>query len=313
MRSVTRPLAMIGAFGALCVACVKVPYTERRQFNLIPDVVMRPVGKATYDMMLADLTVRKKGENNKVLQKVGRKISAAAKQPKYDWQFALINDDTVNAWCLPGGYIGFYDGILPALENEAGMAFVMGHEVGHATAHHGAERLSQQLAVVGGMVGLELWMKDHTKLKPAERQVLLGALGVGVSYGVMLPFSRMHEAEADVIGMMYMASAGYPPAESLKVWDRMDAESGGASMPGFLSTHPTTEKRQANQKDWLPTARKKYERNKLAYDTKTPLWGKAAKKTAGNDSGNTTSRRGVSETPQKTVNGAPNTSRRSTR
>lgn len=284
MRSVTRPLAMIGAFGALCVACVKVPYTERRQFNLIPDVVMRPVGKATYDMMLADLTVRKKGENNKVLQKVGRKISAAAKQPKYDWQFALINDDTVNAWCLPGGYIGFYDGILPALENEAGMAFVMGHEVGHATAHHGAERLSQQLAVVGGMVGLELWMKDHTKLKPAERQVLLGALGVGVSYGVMLPFSRMHEAEADVIGMMYMASAGYPPDESLKVWTRMEKETGGSVVPAFLSTHPTNKKRKESLREWLPQAEKRYERNKLNKDTLKTLWDGSSGGSSGGDS-----------------------------
>ena len=309
MRSVTRPLAILGAFGALGIACVKVPYTERKQFNLIPDVVMRPVGKATYDMMLADVKVRKKGDNNKVLQKVGDKISAVAKQPKYNWEFALINDDTVNAWCLPGGYIGFYDGILPALENEAGMAFVMGHEVGHATAHHGAERLSQQLAVVGGLVGLELWMKDHTQLKPAERQVLLGALGVGVSFGVMLPFSRMHESEADVIGMMYMASAGYPPAESLKVWDRMDEESGGASVPGFLSTHPTTEKRQANQKDWLPTARKKYERNKLTYDTRTALWGSVVKKSASNSTTTSTSRRGSSDLPEKTTNGASETSR----
>lgn len=268
---------MFAALSALVVACAKVPYTDRKQYNLLPDSLMRGLGKTTYSAMLSEVKVRKKGDKNDVLQKVGRRISRAANQPKYDWKFSLIDSDEINAWCLPGGYIGFYDGILPVLENEAGMAFVMGHEVGHATAHHGAERLTQQLTLIGGLLGLELWLKDHSKLDRKQRMVVLGALGVGGTVGVILPFSRMHESEADVIGMMYMSKAGYPPKESIEVWDRMAKKSkGGLKLPAFLSTHPTTKKRQKNQKEWLPKARKRYQRNALSRDTLVPLWGKNA-------------------------------------
>ncbi len=277
MRRLLRPLATLAAISALLVACAKVQHTGRKQFNILPDSLMRGLGKTSYKSMLGNANVKKKGEDNDVLQKVGRKISRVADQPKYDWQFSLINSKDVNAWCLPGGYIGFYSGILPVLESEAGMAFVMGHEVGHATAHHGAERLTQQLTMVGGLIGLELYLKDNSKLDGKQRAILLGALGVGGTVGVILPFSRMHESEADVIGMMYMAKAGYPPAESIKVWDRMaKASKGGMKLPAFLSTHPTTKKRQQNQKEWLPRARKRYQRNALQYDTLRPLWGKDA-------------------------------------
>ena len=253
---------------------------------------MRPVGKTTYKQMLAGVSLKSKGADAKTLAKVGRKISKVADKPKYDWTFSLIKDDTMNAWCLPGGYIGFYTGVLPALKNEAGMAFVMGHEVGHATAHHGSERVSQSLTLVGGLVGLELYAKGKTKLKPKERGILLGALGVGATLGVILPFSRTHETEADVIGMMYMAKAGYPPAESIKVWDRFARGSKGVKIPAFLSTHPTTKRRQANQREWLPTARKRYLRNKLGYDTRENLWGAGAESAKAADSSTESPRSG---------------------
>ena len=152
------------------------------------------------------------------------------------------------------------------------MAFVMGHEVGHATAHHSSERLSQQLTLVGGLIGLERYMATSTDADPAQRSIILGALGVGATVGVILPFSRTHESEADVIGMMYMAEAGYPPAESIDVWDRMAKVGGASSVPAFLSTHPAHAKRQENQREWLPRARKKYLRNQLSYDTTEVLW-----------------------------------------
>jgi predicted Zn-dependent protease len=276
MRPALRSTALFLASAAMAVACAKVPFTNRKQYNLIPDVLMRGVGKSTYSVMLGEQTVKKQGADNTLLQQVGKKISKVADQPKYNWEFSLINSDELNAWCLPGGYIGFYTGILPVLKNEAGMAFVMGHEVGHATAHHGAERLSQQLTLVGGLVGLELFMKDQTKLKPEERGIVLGALGVGATVGALLPFSRMHESEADTIGMMYMSSAGYPPAESLKVWTRMEKETGGSVIPPFLSTHPTNKKRKANLRDWMGQADKRYARNALKKDTLKTLWGAGA-------------------------------------
>ncbi|MCB9742508.1 MAG: M48 family metallopeptidase [Alphaproteobacteria bacterium] len=253
-------------------ACVKVPVTGRRQFNLIPDGLMRQLGASSYTSMLSSEKVLKGNDNAKAISQVGKRIAAAANQPKYDWEFKLIQDhDTLNAWCLPGGKIAVYTGILPVLENEAGLSFVMGHEVGHATAHHGAERMSQQLAVLGGMGALYLYLDNKTELSTEQKGLIVAAMGAGAQVGVILPFSRMHEKEADVIGMMYMAKAGYPPGESIKVWDRMEAATGGG-VPAFISTHPSNEKRQENLQEWMPKAKKRYERNKLSKNTQQTLW-----------------------------------------
>lgn len=256
-----RLLSLLVVSSLLLTSCRRVPVTNRRQFNLIPDGIMRGVGKTSYTSMLAESKLKKQGNEIEVLNRVGRRISKVADQPKYDWTFSMINDNVVNAWALPGGYIAFYTGILPVLKNEAGMAFVMGHEVAHATARHGSERMSQQIAMVGGLAGLELYMANATELKPEQRAVILGALGIGGTLGIILPFSRKHEAEADVIGMMYMAEAGYPPEESRKVWDRMSAASGGNAPPVFLSTHPSHEQRKKNLSEWMPMAKKKYARH----------------------------------------------------
>ncbi len=254
-----RVLALFAGLVALWAACRKVPYTGRAQFNLVPNRLMTDLGRSSYASMLADLPVERRGRNHQVLQQVGRRISRAAQKPEYDWQYAMIDSDEVNAWCLPGGYIGFYTGILPVLESEAGMAFVMGHEVAHATAHHGAERMSQQLALLGGLTGLELLASRATELTQEQRALILGALGVAGQVGVLLPFSRTHESEADVIGMMYMARAGYPPREAARVWQRM-AQLSPNNVPVFLSTHPSHRRRQENLNEWLPQARKKYQR-----------------------------------------------------
>jgi predicted Zn-dependent protease len=264
--------AAVGS-GALFLACSKVPYTERVQYNLIPAPLMKSIGASTYVSMLAESKIQANGGDVEVLDRVGKRISKAANEPSYDWEFTMIkDDDMVNAWCLPGGKIAFYTGILPALRNEAGMAFVMGHEVAHATANHGSERMSQQLTMLGGLVGLELYLSRNSEMKAEQRAMVLGALGVGATVGIMLPFSRMHESEADVVGMMYMASSGYPPEESIKVWDRMEKVAGGAGVPAFLSTHPSNDKRQDNLREWLPRAKRRYERNALDRDTLENLW-----------------------------------------
>ncbi len=254
------------------VACSKAPVTERVQFNLIPDRVMTPLGATTYRELLAAETVEKGSRRHEVLKSVGRRVSKVANQPDYKWRYSLIDDDdTANAWCLPGGKIAFYSGILPVLENEAGMAFVMGHEVAHATAHHGAERLSQQLAVLGGLTALYLYLDGNSDLNDRSKQLIVGALGAGAELGFLLPFSRKHEKEADIIGMMYMARAGYPPEESIQVWNRMNEQTGRGA-PVFLSTHPSHGQRKRNLRDWMPQARKRYERNALDADTQRTLW-----------------------------------------
>jgi len=234
---------------------------------------MNVVGVTAYNQMMSESKVKKGGASVKVLKRVGKRISSTAHKPKYQWKYRLIDEKkTLNAWCLPGGKIAFYTGILPVLENEAGMAFVMGHEVGHATAHHGAERVSQRLALLGGLAGLNLYVQSSTEMSEKQRQVLLGAVGLGAEVGLMLPFSRSHEREADIIGLMYMAKSGYPPGQSIKVWDRMKAEAGPNVVPTFLSTHPSYKQRKATLKEWLPRARKRYQRNKLAEQTTKSLW-----------------------------------------
>ena len=273
MQRLSHALAFALAGTALFAACHKIPYTGRVQYNLVPKGIMKSLGKSSYASTLAEYKVAKRGTDDvKTLRQVGDRISGVANEPDFAWEFNLIEDDTINAWCLPGGYIGFYEGILPVLDNEAGMAFVMGHEVGHATANHGAERVSQQLTLIGGLLGLEVYLANKTEMKPENRALLLGAIGLGAEVGAILPFSRLHEREADVIGMMYMAKAGYPPEESVKVWQRMEKLTGGSAIPAFLSTHPSGDKRIANQREWMPQAKKKYQRNALPGDLTKTRW-----------------------------------------
>lgn len=276
MSSTTRFVAVGGALVLLGIGCAKIPYSDRKQFNVIPAGVMNNIGKSSYDQVLAESQLQKKTPDNEVLRRVGGRISKVADEPNYDWSYAMIVSDEANAWCMPGGYIGFYTGILPILENEAAMAFVMGHEVGHAVAHHGAERMSEQVGVMGGLAVLDIFLSGSGKLSEQQQGTIMAAAGLGAQYGVLLPFSRTHEKEADVIGMMFMSDAGYPPAEAMVVWDRMESAV-GKGPPAILSTHPSFENRKQNQSDWLPEAKKRYARSKLDYDTQATLWGGGAK------------------------------------
>jgi len=268
--SVTRLAAM--AVLVFSTACSRAPITHRVQVNAIPDPLMSSLGASAYGDMLRGSKVQREHPDAKTLKKVGKKISRIARRPDYRWRYALIEDDTINAWCLPGGKIGFYTGILPVLKNEAGMGFVMGHEVGHAIARHGAERITQQATVLGGLTALHLYLDRNSDMPKAAKDMLLGALGLGIEIGVLLPFSRAHEKEADIIGMMFMARAGYPPEESIQVWKRMSQTNGNNGAPTFLSTHPSHKERKKNLREWLPAARKRFERNRSERDTLTPMW-----------------------------------------
>lgn len=295
-----RRLLALGLVAATLLACTKVPVTGRRQFNLIPEGIMNDLGSSTYKSMLAEENVAgKDDENTKVLKRIGQGIARAANKKKYDWRFSLIRDnDTLNAWCLPGGKIAVYTGILPVAKNEAGLAFIMGHEVGHATAHHGAERMSQQLAVLGGMAALYLYLDARSDLNEKQIGTIVAAMGVGAQGGVILPFSRAHEKEADVIGMMYMAKAGYPPEEAPKMWTRMEEHTGGSGVPVFMSTHPSNDARKANLREWMPQAKKRYKRSAQKANSQQTLWttsdfssgGKSGGKSGGGSSGGGTKR-----------------------
>lgn len=269
----SRAISLTVGLAVLAGACFKVPYTNRKALNLVPDKLMISLSLSSYDGMLADEKIQKTGEDKELLDRVGQRIAHQANRKDYDWEYALIKDDeTINAWALPGGKIAFYSGIEPVLKNEAGMAFVMGHEVGHAIARHGAERMSQQIAVLGGLGGAYVLMEAKTQLDVKQKVAVLAAAGAVTELALILPFSRAHESEADVIGTMFMAGAGYPPDEAVKLWGRMERKTGGSAVPAFMSTHPSNEKRQDVIREWLPQANKRYERNKLTKDTLTALW-----------------------------------------
>jgi len=173
----------------------------------------------------------------------------------YQWEFNLIDEDIVNAWCMPGGKVAFYTGIMPICQDETGVAVVMGHEVAHAVANHGAERMSQGLMQQMGGVALDVALHDQ----PGETRQMFGmAYGLASNYGAMLPFSRLHESEADKMGLIFMAMAGYDPREAPKFWERMAAESGGGAPPEFMSTHPSHDTRIKDLNDQIPEAMKYY-------------------------------------------------------
>jgi predicted Zn-dependent protease len=216
-----------------------------------------------YDKFLSENDVVSGTTESRMVSRVGDRIANAVERymqdhgmasrvEGYEWEFNLIGEDVPNAWCMPGGKVVFYTGILPYTEDEAGMAVVMGHEIAHAIARHGNERMSQQLMVQAGGAALSVYLDE----KDTEHQELyLAAYGVGTTVGVALPYSRAHETEADKLGLIFMAMAGYDPAEAVEFWKRM-SQSGGAKPPEFLSTHPSDETRIENLKKFLPEARK---------------------------------------------------------
>ncbi len=248
------------------IACNTVAISGRQQLNLIPDATMNATSFQQYDEFLKTHPISKDKKNTALVKKVGKNIQHAVehyfKERKlqkelngYKWEFNLVESPEVNAWCMPGGKVVVYTGILPITKDDNGLAVVMGHEIAHAVAKHGAERMSQQLLTQMGGMALTQALAD----KPAETQQLwMTAFGVGAQYGVLLPFSRAQESEADHLGLIFMAMAGYNPEGAVAFWQRMAAMSGGQKPPELLSTHPSDQHRINDLKKWLPDAMKYY-------------------------------------------------------
>lgn len=246
--------------------CKRVPITGRRQLAFIPANELHSMSFTQYRQIKENEQVIKGTPEAQMIERVGRKIQKAVEDylamnnqshllKGFDWEFILIKSDVVNAWCMPGGKVAFYTGILPICKDEAGVAVVMGHEVAHAVAQHGNERLSQGLIQQFGGIALAVALRD----RPAETQALfLGAYGVGTTVGAILPFSRLHETEADRLGLIFMAMAGYNPREAPKFWERMSRLSGGQKPPEILSTHPSDERRIRDLNAQVPNALKYY-------------------------------------------------------
>ena len=254
-------------FGALAIAlaisCAKNPFTGKQTLALVPNSEILPSAFAQYGTFLKEnKVITGTSDANKVVN-VGTKIKNAAEKwlnangykgylNDYKWEYNLVDSKEVNAWCMPGGKIVVYSGILPITKDEAGLATVLGHEVSHALANHGQQRMSagmlQQLGAVG--VGAAVGGKS------AEvQQIAMTAYGATTEIGGMLPFSRSHETEADQIGLTLMAIAGYNPEQAVVFWSRMSAASSGSAPPEFLSTHPSDATRIANLKKLVPVAK----------------------------------------------------------
>lgn len=253
----------------LLLSCATVPLLDRRQVLLVPQSQMLSMSQANYRGFIDTVDISYNQIKVDEVRNVGRNISDAVEDyfreeglevriSQFEWEFNLIDDPTVNAWCMPGGKIVFYEGILPLCENDDGIAVVMGHEIGHAVARHGNERMSQQLMVMAGGIALAEFMNE----KPEQtQQIFMSAYAIGSQLGVLLPFSRKHEYEADKLGLIFMAKAGYDPEEAIGFWERM-MNNGGPKPPDFLSTHPADQKRIDHMKELLPEAKKYYESSK---------------------------------------------------
>lgn len=248
--------------------CATVPITGRRQLSLIPASTLLSVSVQSYDQLLKESKLSSDAQNTALVRAVGRNIGAAAEQflrdnglegeiKNYQWDFNLIEDPkTVNAFCMPGGKVAVYTGILPLTQDANGLAVVVGHEVAHAIANHGNERMSQMLLVQLGGMTLEQALSE----KPQQTQQLwMAAYGLGANVGILLPYSRGNELEADHIGLVLMARAGYDPGTAIPFWERMNA-AGGAAPPEFLSTHPAPATRINDMKKYLPEAMKYYKK-----------------------------------------------------
>lgn len=256
--SIPKRSAIILVLLSLLISCETTPVTKRSQLILIPESQEIQLGLTAYQEVLSKSKLSTDPEKTAMVRRVGEKIAAVANQPDYKWEFNLIEDDKqVNAFCLPGGKVAVYTGILPLTQNEAGLATVLSHEVSHATARHGAERMSTGLLAQLGMVALDVGLAVKGQ-DPNTIKAMNAAYGAGAQVGVLLPFSRKQESEADRIGLTYMAKAGYDPKEALQFWDRM-SKLDKKSPPEFLATHPSDETRVKQIQRWLPDAEKEYQ------------------------------------------------------
>lgn len=260
-------ILLAGLFSAtiLVQSCSTVPLIGRKQVSLLPESNMVEMSLTSYSQFLKENKLSANKEQTDVVKRVGARMSVAVEKylkengfqdrvADFKWEFNLVENKEPNAWCMPGGKVVFYSGILPLTKNDAGVAVVMGHEIAHAVARHGNERMSQQMLVQFGGVALS----EAIKTKPEQTQAIFQtAYGLGSQLGVMLPYSRQHEYEGDKLGLIFMAIAGYDPKEAIGFWERMAANSSGKT-PEFLSTHPVEANRIEAIKQFLPDVMKYY-------------------------------------------------------
>lgn len=248
----------------ITISCSSVPLTGRKQLSIIPDSEMLSMSFQQYDEFIKTNKISADANNSNMVKRVGSNVQNAVQRyfaenkmsdrlNGYNWEFNLVESPDVNAWCMPGGKVVVYTGILPLTQDEAGLAVVMGHEIAHAIAEHGNERMSQILLTQLGGIALSEALGSQPK---QTRELWLGVYGLGAQVGVLLPYSRTHESEADKLGLIFMSMAGYDPNVAVGFWERMAAQKQGQAPPEFLSTHPSDRTRIENIKKNIPEAMK---------------------------------------------------------
>lgn len=235
-----------------------VPITGRKQFVDMSVQQEMALGFQSYQEVLSTEDVVKNSPEVEMVRDVGTRIAKVTDVSDFEWEFNVIRSPQINAFCLPGGKVAVYTGILPVAQTKDGLAVVMGHEVAHALARHGAERIAQSRLLQMGQLAVGMSVRD---MDDSTRRGVLGAFGLGAQYGIMLPFSRDHESEADRIGLLLLARACFDPREAPKFWERMEAANRSGTPPEFLSTHPNPQRRIAQLNEWMEEAlqeRQKY-------------------------------------------------------
>lgn len=246
--------------------CTEVAITGRKQFNLVPDNMMNSMGFQAYSEFLTQSTISKDFSKTQMVKRVGSRIQKAVEQycaqndlsdrlQGYQWEVNLIENDELNAWAMPGGKMVVYTGLLKVTQSEAGLATVMGHEIAHVFAKHGAERMTQGLMVEFGGIALSKAMANSPE---RTKNLFMKSYGLGTQIGVLLPYSRVHETEADHLGLIFMAMAGYNPNEAINFWQRMAVAKQGNQPLEILSTHPADSTRIKNLQNLIPKAMRYY-------------------------------------------------------
>lgn len=263
-----RKITLFFLAAATLIACSKNVVTGRNQFKLVPEAELQSMAVQQYQQFLSSnrVVAPSADRDAEMVRRVGQRIATSVMQyyrnqglgeqlEGYKWEYNLVQDKNANAWCMPGGKIVVYTGLLPITQNEAALAVVIGHEVSHAIFQHGNERMSQGLMQQLGGVALSVALSSQPA---AAQNLFMQAYGLGSQVGVLLPFSRKHELEADRYGLRWAAMAGYNPREAIALWQRMEQASNGNKPPEFLSTHPTEENRIAQLQKYMPEALQYY-------------------------------------------------------
>jgi predicted Zn-dependent protease len=252
-------LVLITAAAALWCGCTTVPVTGRSQLNLMAPEQEMQLGLTSFDKLKKETPISKDAASAALVEKVGRRIArvASADMPNAQWEFVVFESKEANAFCLPGGKVGVYTGILPITRDEAGLATVLGHEIAHAVARHGGERMSEAMLIQFGSSALGATLSSAD---PRTQSAAMLAYGVTSQVGLELPHSRKQESEADQIGLIYMARAGYDPEAAVAFWQRFAEfnKAQGSMVPAFLRTHPTDQARIQQLKQWIPRAKAEF-------------------------------------------------------